>query len=286
MNHIFTAKLGKLLFPILGSVIIALTCVTNPTPPDTDTASVRHVKTYALDDAYITGQGYDSDDDFFYSSGAISAFKAAGVAKIDKSTNRIIAANYFALPKELKEKGSDHIGDITVQNGIIYAPVEDEAEENPFILLYSADTLEYTGICYELDTEFLDDGIPWCASDDNYLYTSTFHSTDKILAFNLSDMSLSHVITLSRQIDRNQAGDVFDGTLYMNCDPHEGNKEVYAVDLATGETRLLFDRATTGLTETETEGMCVYSDPEGKVCFRIIDYNKIVSTMVREYVLS
>ena len=283
MKYTLAAIYAKFILPVLGAVIFAFTFITNPTPPDTDTASVRHVKTYALTDAYITGQGYDSYGEYYYSSGAITAVYAAGIAKIDKDSGRIIAANYFALPKDFKDRGYDHIGDISVQNGVIYAPVEDRNEETPLVALYSADTLEYTGICYELDRPELDDGIPWCATDENYFYTSAFHATDEILVFNLSDMSYSHTVRLTREIARNQAGDVLDGTLYMNCDPHEGNKEVYSIDLMTGQTDLLFDRATTGRTGTEAEGLCAFKGSDDKVHFRIVDYNKLVSSIVREY---
>ena len=285
MKYSFFPKFFKVIFCGLNVLILALTALTDPMPADTDTASVTKVRTYTLMDAYITGQGYDSDDEYYYSSGAISAFKAAGIAKIDKKTGEIIAANYFALPNDLRKLGYDHIGDITVANGYIYAPVEDVDEIQPLVLLYSADTLEYTGVYYELDNTYLPDGIPWCANDENYLYTSAYHDADKLLAFNIDDMSFSHAVELTHKLDRNQGGDLENGVLYMNTDPKQGNKEVWAIDPVTGETTLLFDRNTTGVAGTEAEGICVETADDGTLTFRIADYNKILSTVIKSYTL-
>lgn len=274
----------KTVLSYLTTAIISLTAVICPTPASTETAEITNEFSYALIGAFVTGQGLDETDDYLYSSGSIAAAKLCCLAIIDRESGEILEQRIDALPSEFKQKDYDHIGDISVQNGIIYAPVEDKAEKYPLILIYDAETLEYTGTYYELDATYLSDGIPWCAADENYLYTSEFNNPERIVVYNINDMSFSHTVELSQPLARVQAGDALDGKLYLNCDPKEGNKTVYEVDLTTGETTLLCDRNTTGF-ETETEGLCVEKDENGEITLHISDYNKIVSTFIRTYVV-
>lgn len=284
MNSAGIISLLKTIQTFIVSIFTSITLLICPTPADTSTASLTSERCYTIVDAYLTGQGLESDGTYYYSSGAISAWNIGGLAVIDMETGEIVRENLFALPKEFQDKGYDHIGDIAYQDGVIYAPVEDKAEKYPLVLIYDPETLTYTGKYYELDATYLDDGIPWCAVDENYLYTSTFHNPDKIVAYNIDDMTFSHIITLSLPLDRLQAGDCLNGKLYANCDPKDGNKTVYEIDLKTGETKLLFDRNKTGY-DTETEGLCVTADEEGNVVFHISDYNKLFSTILRTYTL-
>lgn len=274
----------KTVLAYLTTAIISLTSVICPTPASTGTAEITNEFSYALIGAFVTGQGLDETDEYLYSSGSIASAKLCCLAVIDRESGEILKQSIDALPSEFKNNDYDHIGDISVQNGIIYAPVEDKAEKYPLVLIYDAETLEYTGTYYELDATYLSDGIPWCATDENYLYTSEFNNPERIVVYNINDMSLSHTVELSQPLARVQAGDALDGKLYLNCDPKEGNKTVYEVDLATGETTLLCDRNTTGF-ETETEGLCVEKDENGEITLHISDYNKIVSTFIRTYVV-
>lgn len=268
----------------LTAIIITITAVICPTPASNETAEITNEFSYALVDAFATGQGLDETDEYFYSSGSLAAIKLCCLGIIDKETGEVLVQNLDALPREFKDKDYDHIGDISVQNGIIYAPVENVAETDSLVLLYDAETLEYTGTYYAVDCTYLTDGIPWCATDANYLYTSEFNNPERIVVYNIDDMSFSHTVELSEPLARVQAGDVFDGKLYLNCDPHEGNKTVYEVDLTTGEVTLLCDRNTTGF-DTETEGLCVEKDADDKITLHISDYNKIISTFIRTYIV-
>lgn len=272
----------KTVFSYLTIAIISFTSIICPTPESTDSAEITNEFSYALLGALVTGQGLDEDEDYFYTSGSIATAKLCCLAKIDKATGEIINQKIDVLPTEFKKNYYDHIGDISVENGKIYAPVEGVSGSNPYVLIFDADTLEYTGTYYELDAEYLTTGMPWCATDDNYLYSSTFHNPEYIAVYNISDMSFSHTITLSKPVARVQAGDVLNGKLYLNCDPHEGNKTVYEVDVVTGETNLLFDRKITGF-DTETEGLCAQENSDGTLTFYIADYNKIISTFIRTY---
>ena len=266
------------------AIVISLTAIICPTPASTETAEITNEFSYALVDAFVTGQGLDEEGDYFYSSGSLAGIKLCCLGIIDKATGEIVKENLDALPQEFKNLEYDHIGDISVQNGIVYAPVENKPETDPLVLLYDAETLEYTGTYYAVDWEYLKDGIPWCATDDNYLYASQFNDAERIVVYNIDDMSFSHTVELSETLSRIQAGDVVDGVLYLNCDPHDANKTVYAVDLATGEVTLLCDRATTGY-DTETEGLCVEKNEDGTLTAHVSDYNKIISTFVRTYTI-
>ena len=266
------------------AIVISLTAIICPTPASTETAEITNEFSYALVDAFVTGQGLDEEGDYFYSSGSLAGIKLCCLGIIDKATGEIVKENLDALPQEFKNLEYDHIGDISIQNGIVYAPVENKPETDPLVLLYDAETLEYTGTYYAVDWEYLKDGIPWCATDDNYLYASQFNDAERIVVYNIDDMSFSHTVELSETLSRIQAGDVVDGVLYLNCDPHDVNKTVYAVDLATGEVTLLCDRATTGY-DTETEGLCVEKNEDGTLTAHVSDYNKIISTFVRTYTI-
>ena len=282
LGTIFSA-LKTILAP-LTAIIMTVTAFICPTPSATETCKITNEFSYAMVDAFVCGQGLDEEGDNFYTSGSLAGIKLCCLGVIDKATGEIIKENLDALPQEFKKLDYDHIGDISVQNGIIYAPVENKPETDPLVLLYDAETLEYTGKYFAVDWEFLKDGIPWCATDENYLYTSQFNDAERIVVYNIDDMSFSHTVELSETMHRVQAGDVVDGKLYLNCDPKEVNKTVYEVDLATGEVTLLCDRSTTGY-DTEAEGLCAETDADGKITLHISDYNKIVSTFIRTYIV-
>ena len=268
----------------LTAVIMMISSLICPTPVPTEEAEIVNEIGFSLIDAFVCGQGIDEENDLYYASGSLSGIQVCCLGVIDKATGEIIKENLDALPQEFKKLDYDHIGDLSVQNGIIYAPVENKPETDPLVLLYDAETLEYTGTYYAVDWTYLKDGIAWCATDENYLYTSQFNDADRIVVYNIDDMSLSHTVELSETVQRVQAGDVIDGRLFLNCDPKGENKTVYEVDLTTGEVTLLFDRNTTGY-DTEAEGISVTKDENGELVFTISDYNKLVSTFIRTYVL-
>ncbi len=272
----------KVVLSPLTALVMMISSLICPTPPATEEAEIINEFGFSLIDSFLCGQGIEEENDLFYVSGSLAGIKLGCLGIIDKSTGEVIKENLDALPLEFKQQDYDHIGDISVQNGIIYAPVENKPETHPLVLIYDAETLEYTGTYYAVDWEYLKDGIAWCATDENYLYTSQFNEADRIVVYNIDDMSLSHTVELSETLQRVQAGDVLDGKAYLNCDPEGENKTVYEVDLATGEVKLLFDRNTTGF-DTETEGLCAETDENGELVFHISDYNKIVSTFIRTY---
>ncbi len=275
---------------LLVAILAGICGLISPTPSSNADAVLVSQKQYVLDEAFAAGQGLAADGEYLYSSGAMSALYMTALAKIDAESGEIVQKNLSALPVEFTKKGYDHIGAISVYGDTIYAPVEDRAEERPLVLLFDKNTLEYTGTYYEIDAQYLNDGIPWCTvdADNGLLYTSPFHNTDYILAYSLEDMSFVKKIDLSEPIDRVQGGVYFGGNLYVNLDPKNpgDKKDVKRIDIETGEVSLCFTRNVTGAFGCETEGIAISFTPEGKMRFIIADYDKTVCVFLRTYELS
>ncbi len=250
-----------------------------------DNAELIKTDTFTLDRALLMSQGITTDGEYYYTSGAIAALSLTGLGKWTVDEFERVSYTHSALPEEIMEKyGSDHIGGISYYDGKIYAAVEDGEDAYPLILIYDAETLEYTGVYYEISTDYLKTGIPYCAVDaeNGYLYTSEFRDIDSILAFNLDDMTFSHEIKLSERITRIQGGEVYDGKLYLSYDV-EGTaaEQVLTVDIKTGKVEMLFERIVSSR-DHEAEGLTVYPMADGSL-IHISDYDKLVSVNIRHY---
>ncbi len=251
-------------------------------------AELISTEQFTLDEALLMSQGITTDGEYFYTSGSIAALDLVGMAKWTADGFEKVIYTHNAIPKEIKEKyNSDHIGGISYYDGKIYAATEDETDTYNLILIFDAVTLEFTGEYYDLGTEYLDDGIPYCVVDgeNGYLYTSQFHETDCILAYNLDDMTFSHKIMLSEPIDRIQGAEYYDGLLYMSYDVSgTAAEKVQTVDVKTGEVKTLFERTVSGR-DNEAEGLTVYPMADGSF-IHIADYDKLVSVNIRHYSLT
>lgn len=239
---------------------------------------------FTLDEALLMSQGITTDGEYFYTAGSIASLALCGMAKWTRDFDKVIYT-HTAIPQELKDKyGSDHIGGISYYDGKIYAAVEESTDTHNLIVIYDAETLEYTGVYYELGTEHLKKGIPYCAVDaeKGYLYTSQFKESDCILAYNLDDMTFSHEIKLSEPIYRIQGGEVYDGKIYLSYDVSgSATEQVITVDIATGEVEMLFER-TVSRRDHEAEDLTVYPFEDGSLV-HISDYDKLVSVNIRHY---
>lgn len=240
---------------------------------------------FTLDEALLMSQGITTDGEYFYTAGSIAALDLVGMAKWTADGFEKVISTHDAIPKEIKEKyNSDHIGGISYYDGKIYAATEDASDTYNLILIYDAETLEFTGEYYDLGTEYLDDGIPYCAVDgkNGYLYTSQFHETDCILAYNLDDMTFSHKIMLSEPIDRIQGAEYYNGFLYMSYDVEgSATEKVQIVDVKTGKVETLFERTVSGR-DHEAEDLTIYPMEDGSY-IHIADYDKLVSVTIRHY---
>ena len=273
---------------IVSSVVILFSGVINSGDIScSPNAELISTDQFTLDESFLTSQGITTDGEYYYTAGSIAALDIVGMAKWTVDDFEKVIYTHNAIPKEIKEKyNSDHIGGISYYDGKIYAATEDATDTYNLILIYDAETLEFTGEYYDLGTEYLDDGIPYCAVDgeNGYLYTSQFHETDCILAYNLDDMTFSHKIMLSEPIDRIQGAEYYDGLLYMSYDVEgSATEKVQTIDVKTGKVETLFERTVSGR-DHEAEGLTVYPMEDGSF-IHVADYDKIVSISIRHYSL-
>ncbi len=278
----------RTVWSIVGSVVILLSGVINGGDIScSPNAELINTDQFTLDESFLTSQGITTDGEYYYTAGSIAALDIVGMAKWTVDDFEKVIYTYNAIPKEIKEKyNSDHIGGISYYDGKIYAATEDATDTYNLILIYDAETLEFTGEYYDLGTEYLDDGIPYCAVDgeNGYLYTSQFDDIDCILAYNLDDMSFSHEIMLSEPITRIQGAEYYDGLLYMSYDVEgSATEKIQTVDVKTGKVETLFERTVSGR-DHEAEGLTVCPMEDGSF-IHVADYDKIVSISIRHYSL-
>jgi hypothetical protein len=142
-----------------------------------------------------------------------------------------------------------HIGCIDIQDGVLYAPVEDGAKDpkyqHPLFAQYDPVSLAYLNKVVQLNTAYAqDDGVPWVAADDTYLYTSKAYDVNQINVYDkktIGDYAYptpperAREIMLLRTITKVQCAKVKDGRLYVLSD--DDDKWLRSVNLDTGEVR-------------------------------------------------
>lgn len=237
-----------------------------------------------LDAAMYAGQGITTDGEYYYTSGSLTAFGVAGLAKWDAETFEQVAVNTKAIPeKYVNAHDSDHIGGISYYDGKIYAAVENEAEDFSLVITYDTETLQPVD-SYKMPNEYLPDGIPWCAvdADNGYLYCSPFNDVDYIVACDLETMEFSHIIELSETVYRIQGGEVYEGVLYLSNDDESNRDKILTVDISTGEVKRLCTRTLPSVAGNEAEGLTVYPMEDGSF-IHVLDYDKTVGVYVRHY---
>jgi hypothetical protein len=251
---------------LISAIMLLIVSMDERDLPEPDGAQIIAKQRYVLEDYYMSNQGVTNDGTYYYFSGK------KNLGKADMQTGEIFRINTSPIPKELKELGCDHIGGLSWYNGIIYAAVEDGPDYlHPFIVLYDAQTLEYTGKCYELPQELHTEGVPWCAVDAErqLLYTAEWSNATVLNVFALDDLHLIGTVPLSEPIDRMQGGEMFGGKLYLSCDEENDLKRVFSVDVRTGEVQVVFAR---NIGEAfEAEDLTVYADTDGQPVFCVLD---------------
>lgn len=172
------------------------------------------------------------------------------------------------IPQVLASQGFDHIGDIDVHDGILYASLDSEAGDyqNGHVALFNAGDLSYTGRLYPLNgapSNLHDDVASWVAVDGaaGLGYGKEWRNGNTINVYNLSDWSFSHTITMDQSIRNIQGGKVFNGSLYLSS--HNSEKSVYRMDLASGHVEELFQLPRQPAAFNETEGIALRALPGG-----------------------
>lgn len=256
----------KKMISLISAIMLLVVAAEEKNIPSPDGAEIINKNTYVLFDYQVTSQGVTNDGVYFYFSGN------EHLGKADMESGEIFLININAIPEELQEKGCNHIGGLSYYNGCVYAAVEDGPDYlNSFIVLYDAETLEFSGTYYELPHELHIEGVPWCAVDveRNYLYTAEWSNATVLNVFSLDDMSLIKTVPLSEPIDRIQGAEMFGGKLYMSCDEENDMKRIFTLDVETGLVEECFARNIGKV--FEAEGITVFADENGEPVICVLD---------------
>ena len=256
----------KKMISLISAIMLLVVAAEEKNIPSPDGAEIINKNTYVLFDYQVTSQGVTNDGEYFYFSGN------EHLGKADMESGEIFLINTNAIPEELQEKGCNHIGGLSYYNGYVYAAVEDGPDYlNSFIVLYDAETLEFSGTYYELPHELHIEGVPWCAVDveRNYLYTAEWSNATVLNVFSLDDMSLIKTVPLSEPIDRIQGAEMFGGKLYMSCDEENDMKRIFTLDVESGLVEECFARNIGKV--FEAEGITVFADENGEPVICVLD---------------
>ncbi len=282
-------KLFRVIRYMILLPLLLLTLAFTPKTADTSSAVLAGQNVFVLDDALVMGQGITTDGEYYYTSGSIAALKLTALAKFTFAGMNFVQSNVGALPQFLLDRGFEHIGGISVYNGLIYASIEGEADGRDIaaVAAFSCDTLELAGEVYDLPYEQYEDGIPWLAVDGEtgLLYASKWSHAPEVYVYDTSaDMALVRVIPVANgELDRIQGGEFYEGTLYLSRDNKEGDtKQVLTFDTATGEVSVYAERYVGDVGRIEAEGLTVYPAPDGSF-LHVLDYNKRVGVFVHHY---
>jgi len=163
-----------------------------------------------------------------------------------------------AIPDAWKAKGYDHLGDIDVVDGVLYAPLEqpDYEQGHQAVLLYDAETLAYRSgfevVQHHNSFVTVDAGSGIAYSMDRF-------GGDALLRYDTADSwKPLDPVPMSQFVDKVQGGDVADGVIWLSTD--DVVKGVYRVDLATGAVQQV---GSLGHLDGEGEGIDATLLPSG-----------------------
>jgi hypothetical protein len=221
------------------------------------------------------GQGVATDGTFWYFSGTYS------VEKTDAQFNSLGSAS-IPIAQYLAD-GSNHIGDIDVYNGTLYAPLEDgSAYQHPKVSLVDTATLTF-GTKYSIPQSLQTKGVPWIAVDParGFAYLAEWDPTTQLNRFTLGTLayvdSLPLTMPAGQTLGRIQGAKVFEGALYLSTD--DAGKTIYKLNLETGTVLKLFGLTGIG----EEEGLAFWARPDGSLMHTLNVGTGITSSELRHH---
>ncbi|MFL5813194.1 MAG: hypothetical protein ACJ763_06420 [Bdellovibrionia bacterium] len=149
------------------------------------------------------------------------------------------ATNSDPIPEELKRLGENHVGDIDVVSGFVFAPIEDGPKyQRPFVGIYTGSDLELVKLL-ELSPEWLPDGIPWITADLEHqtLITAQYNKTTRINLYDMRTGAALRQIPMSDMLDLIQGGKYFNNHLYMTANDPMGGHAIFDMDLMSGKVQ-------------------------------------------------
>jgi hypothetical protein len=200
-------------------------------------------------------------------------------------------------PDGTNHVGNNHIGDVDVYGGFLYAPFEDGGQDagvtqlnnpeyqHPYIAVYNAKTLQYTGVSYALPLELHAAGVPWVAvnADAQEVYTAEWDMPhDRINVFDLQmhfhrfiDLVYPPELGAGFHLSRIQGAKVLGHYLYATRD--DDGKSLFRVDLHTGGVTKLLS-LNPGV-PAELEGLAMRPTADGALLhLLIVLHNKVDSS--------
>lgn len=153
------------------------------------------------------------------------------------------------IPADLVAQGYNHIGDIDIADGVLWAPIEkdDKASGRQVMARFDPDTFAFLGA-----EEVPQHHASFAAADAGILYSTDYFDDDTILRYRWDGQRLEPLapLKMTRTVGHIQGADVADGALWLSTDDdHDG---VYRVDLTTGAVT---DLGSMGHTDGEGEGI-------------------------------
>ena len=158
--------------------------------------------------------------------------------------------------------------------------------EHPFVLVFDAATLQYTGECYEMDAERHTKGLPWVAvdPDSGILYCAARDNATELMRYDLKSRRYLDSLPLVNDdpdfsLHKIQGGEICGGVLYTAA--NDDGQSIGRVDLATGRAEIYLKRSL--FPGSEGEGMTVSRTDQGLV-LHCLDMSPIfLSAYVRTY---
>jgi subtilase-type serine protease len=159
-----------------------------------------------------------------------------GLFRTDDALHQTLARSP-AIPAVWKARGYDHIGDIDVVRGVLYAPLEQPryALGHQAMLMYDAATLTYRGgvVLPQHQNSFVT-----VDAARRIAYTMDEFGGDSLLRYDIADgWRALDPLRLSTRINRVQGADLSNGAIW--CSTDDKRKGVYRVDLHTGDVQLV-----------------------------------------------
>ena len=274
---------GRLAFLPLTALVLALSAFF-----ELATVGVRPAeldKTILINDrAWEASQGVTTDGEHFYFSSKY------GLIKTGSDFKTVLARNADAIPQQLQALGVSHIGGISYYDGRLYCAAEDsKVFEHPYVLVFDAATLRFTGEALAMDPARHTKGLPWVAVDGEtgVLYCAARDNATELMRYDLKSRRYLDNLPLVNDdpafnLHKIQGGEVCGGVLYTAA--NDDGQSIARVDLATGRAEVLFKRRL--FPGSEGEGMTVSLTDEGTV-LRCLDMSPIfLSAYVRSYLLN
>ncbi len=228
---------GRLAFLPLTALVLTLSAFFELATVGVRPAELE--KTILVNDrAWESSQGITTDGEHFYFSSKYGLIKTEGDFKT------VLARNADAIPQAYQALGVSHIGGVSYYDGRLYCAAEDsKVFERPYVLVFDAATLCFTGEAIEMDPARHTKGLPWVAidRDSGVLYCAARDYATELMRYDLKSKCYLDSLPLVNDdpafnLHKIQGGEVFDGVLYTAA--NDDGQAVGRVDLATGNAAI------------------------------------------------